>query len=231
VLVEPNEPVKKGQPLFRFDRRPYEYAVQETEAALAAAKQNVLVLKADLDAAVPGVARAHAELQLAKEQYDRFTVLAPSGAVSTEDIERHADQLASAEAGVDRAEAEEHRARLAYAGAHAIFVAPNCETARRSPVSVYAPKYRLHDARPEILPSSPNCSVTRDPSIMPPPSRSSTTHSPPRSSAAGSPPHPRRVRSPNSTTTALGYGMPVMVSEQMLSATLAVRLRPAAVVA
>jgi multidrug resistance efflux pump len=114
VLVEPNEPVKKGQPLFRFDRRPYEYAVQEAEAALAAAKQNVLVLKADLDAAVPGVARAHAELKLAREQYERFTVLAPSGAVSTEDIERHADQLASAEAAVDHAEAVEHRARLAY---------------------------------------------------------------------------------------------------------------------
>ena len=28
VLVEENMPVKKGQPLFQFDRRPYEYKVQ-----------------------------------------------------------------------------------------------------------------------------------------------------------------------------------------------------------
>ena len=26
VLVQPNTPVRKGQPLFQFDRRPYEYA-------------------------------------------------------------------------------------------------------------------------------------------------------------------------------------------------------------
>lgn len=114
VLVEPNEPVKKGQPLFRFDRQTYEYAVQQAEAALAAAKQNVLVLKATLDAAAPAVARAHAQLKLAQEQYDRFNILAPSGAVSEEELQRHIDQLASAEAGVDHAEAEEQKARLAY---------------------------------------------------------------------------------------------------------------------
>ena len=32
VLVQPNVPVKKGQPLFQFDRRPYEYKVKQLEA-------------------------------------------------------------------------------------------------------------------------------------------------------------------------------------------------------
>lgn len=114
ILVEPNEPVKKGQPLFRFDRRTYEYAVRQAEAALAAARQNVLILKADLDAAVPEVARTQAQHKLAKEQYQRFNVLAPSGAVSEEDLQRHIDQLDSAEAAVSHAKAEERRARLAY---------------------------------------------------------------------------------------------------------------------
>ena len=49
VLVEPDVPVKKGQPLFQFDRRPYEYKVQQLEAQLAQAKQNVHILKADVD--------------------------------------------------------------------------------------------------------------------------------------------------------------------------------------
>jgi multidrug resistance efflux pump len=40
-------PVRKGQPLFQFDRRSYEYKVQQLEAELAKAKQDVLVLKAD----------------------------------------------------------------------------------------------------------------------------------------------------------------------------------------
>jgi multidrug resistance efflux pump len=35
VLVEPNVPVKKGQPLFQFDRRPYQYKVNQLEAELA----------------------------------------------------------------------------------------------------------------------------------------------------------------------------------------------------
>jgi multidrug resistance efflux pump len=38
VLVEPNVPVKKGQPLFQFDRRPYEYQVKQLEAKLAEAR-------------------------------------------------------------------------------------------------------------------------------------------------------------------------------------------------
>jgi multidrug resistance efflux pump len=51
VLVEDNVPVKKGQPLFQFDRRSYEYKVQQVEAQLAEAKQNVLILQADVEMA------------------------------------------------------------------------------------------------------------------------------------------------------------------------------------
>src|SRR5713101_7790624 len=40
VLVEPDAPVKKGQPLFQFDRRPYEYKVNGVKAQLAAAEQH-----------------------------------------------------------------------------------------------------------------------------------------------------------------------------------------------
>jgi multidrug resistance efflux pump len=47
VLVEENVPVKKGHPLFQLDRRPYEYKVEQLEAQLAEAKQNVLVLNAN----------------------------------------------------------------------------------------------------------------------------------------------------------------------------------------
>src|SRR5277367_4938573 len=36
VLVKPDTPVKKGQPLFQFDRRPYEYQVRQLEAQLDA---------------------------------------------------------------------------------------------------------------------------------------------------------------------------------------------------
>src|SRR5215471_12925557 len=49
VLVEENTMVKKDQPLFRFDRRPYKYKVEQLEAELAEAKQNVKVLETDVE--------------------------------------------------------------------------------------------------------------------------------------------------------------------------------------
>src|SRR5208337_2523023 len=49
VLVQDNDRVKKGQPLFQFDRHPDQVA--QMEAQLAQAKQNVNVLKADVDVA------------------------------------------------------------------------------------------------------------------------------------------------------------------------------------
>ena len=61
VLVEPNMPVKKGQPLFQFDRRLYEYKVDAAKAQLAAAEQNVLELKAAVDAAAAAVDEARAK--------------------------------------------------------------------------------------------------------------------------------------------------------------------------
>src|SRR5208337_2589164 len=60
VLVKPNVPVKKGQPLFQFDRRPYQYKVDSARAQLAATKQNVLELKAQWNAATYSVAQAEA---------------------------------------------------------------------------------------------------------------------------------------------------------------------------
>ena len=48
VLVEPNTPVKKGQPLFQFDRTLYQFQVDQLEAQLVAAQQNVKVLHNDI---------------------------------------------------------------------------------------------------------------------------------------------------------------------------------------
>lgn len=70
VLVKPNEPVKKGQPLFQFDRRPYEYQVNSIKAQLAAAQQTVLQLKAELKAAIGTVAKARAQQASLKAALD-----------------------------------------------------------------------------------------------------------------------------------------------------------------
>ncbi|MCG6867953.1 MAG: biotin/lipoyl-binding protein [Gammaproteobacteria bacterium] len=114
VLVEQNVPVKKGTPLFQFDRRPYEYKVRQLEAQLAKAKQEVLVDEADVAIAVHKVAKLKDELVYDKYQSKLSAGLAKRGAGPQEDAQKWAAQVAAAEAGILEAEADEKRARLLY---------------------------------------------------------------------------------------------------------------------
>ena len=68
VLVEANTPVKAGQPLFQFDKTIYQARVDYQAAQLAAAKQNVLVLQADVTAAQENVRLAKANEAFAAAQ-------------------------------------------------------------------------------------------------------------------------------------------------------------------
>jgi len=114
VLVEPNVPVKKGQPLFQFDRRPYEYQVKQLEAKLAEARQNVRVLKADVDVAVQKVAKARSEIEYANYQQSLARDLAKRGAGTEEDLQKWTAQVKVDDAAVKEALAEVERARLRY---------------------------------------------------------------------------------------------------------------------
>ena len=97
VPVEPDVPVKRGQPLFQFDRRPYEYKVRQIEAQLAQANQNVQVMKADTEAAAQKVAKLKSELVYAKYQQKLSAGLARQGAGREEDAQRRAANEAAAE--------------------------------------------------------------------------------------------------------------------------------------
>jgi len=135
VLVKPDVPVKKGQPLFQFDRRPYEYQVRQLEAqleaasanaesakykveqlkaGLAAANQDVRMYKADLAAAEQKVIRSKSELEYAKYQQQLSQGLAQKGAGPEEDAQKWQAQMNANEAAVMEATAEAERARLKY---------------------------------------------------------------------------------------------------------------------
>jgi multidrug resistance efflux pump len=114
VLVEPDVPVKKGQPLFQFDRQPYEYNVRQLEAQLAKAKQNVLVMKADIEVAAQKVARLKDELVYAEFQQKLTTDLTRQGAGPEEDAQKWTARVAADKAGIKEAEAEQLRAQLNY---------------------------------------------------------------------------------------------------------------------
>jgi multidrug resistance efflux pump len=114
VLVKPNVLIKKGQPLFQFDRRPYEFKVKQLEARLAEATQNVLVLGADVEVATQKVTRAKSELAYDRYQQKLAQGLAEKGAGPEEDAQKWSSQSDMAEAAVKEAQAELERARLKY---------------------------------------------------------------------------------------------------------------------
>jgi multidrug resistance efflux pump len=135
VLVKPDVPVKRGQPLFQFDRRPYEYQVRQLEAQLeaaaagveaakykveqlrselAGARQDVRMYKADLDAAEQKVVRTKSELEYAKYQQQLSQGLAQKGAGPEEDAQKWQAQMTANAAAVREATSEAERSRLKY---------------------------------------------------------------------------------------------------------------------
>ncbi len=114
VLVKPNVPVKKGQPLFQFDRSLYQLQVDQLEAQLAAAKQNVLVLKNDIQISADKIQKLRSELEYANYQKALSTQLASEGAGPAEDAQKWTAQAAAYEAAIREAQAEETRSRLLY---------------------------------------------------------------------------------------------------------------------
>lgn len=92
VLVEPNVPVKKGQPLFQFDRRPFEFQVRQLEAQLAAAVQNVKVLQANVDLAVQKEANARAGLDFQNYWLGVQKDLSKKGVIPTDQLQLAVEQ-------------------------------------------------------------------------------------------------------------------------------------------
>ncbi|MGB6222005.1 HlyD family secretion protein [Haloferula sp.] len=114
VLVDPDVPVKKGQPLFEFDKRIYQAKVDELEAQLAAAKQDVKVLESDVDVSVQKVAKIKAEMVFTEYQKKLANSLAAQGAGPMEEAQRWDAQLVVNQAQIKEAEAELARAKLNY---------------------------------------------------------------------------------------------------------------------
>ena len=114
VLVEENSPVKKGQPLFQFDRRPYEYKVKQIQAQLAEAKQNVNVLKLDVEVANQNATKAKVELSFEQYQKRIFDKLAQEQAVREDDVEKWLTRVNAAQATNDAAVAALERANVKY---------------------------------------------------------------------------------------------------------------------
>jgi multidrug resistance efflux pump len=114
VLVEDNTEVKKGQPLFQFDRTIYEAKVAQLEAQLAGAKQNVEILKADVETAKGAVARVAAQLDYAEHQVKIYERLAREDSTRLDDVTLWRDKVSEAEGAKAEDEGKLAAAKLNY---------------------------------------------------------------------------------------------------------------------
>lgn len=115
VRVKENEPVKKGDVLFVFDKSIYKSQVQSAQATVVAAKQNAKILEADIAVAKDSVTRAQSDLDFATVQQDRFATLASQRAGSQESADEWTSRVNSAQASLAEAQESQKRAELAYA--------------------------------------------------------------------------------------------------------------------
>ncbi|QYZ70665.1 HlyD family secretion protein [Neotabrizicola shimadae] len=115
VLVQPNQKVKKGDVMFRFDKSIYQARVDQAAAQLAAAQSQAQILVADVEIAQQTLDRAKASLSYAQAENDRYSGLAKQGAASTEDAQKWQAKLDETTAAVAEAQANLERAQLAQA--------------------------------------------------------------------------------------------------------------------
>jgi multidrug resistance efflux pump len=112
-LVEPNKLVQKGAPLYRFDNTIYRLKLNEAEAKLAAAEQNVRVLQQQVIAARETKNRADAKLAFSKEEQARYKGLVPQGGAAKDLLDKWNEQVVADSAALYRAEANLKGAQLA----------------------------------------------------------------------------------------------------------------------
>jgi len=113
VGVKANEPIEPGSVLFKIDPRPYQYVVDQREAALAEAEQRVKQLKTSFDQATAGVEKAQAQQQLAQQNYDRQSQLLANKVGTQAALDTAARNIDAATQSVTEARAAAERARLA----------------------------------------------------------------------------------------------------------------------
>lgn len=111
--------VKEGQTLFRIDEAPFQAAVDNAAAHLAAMRKAADRTRAALKATVAGVARQQSTLDFARVNRERFDELAKEGAVSMSQRDQAVTEAAVAEAAIRAAEAQVESDRSAVAAAEA----------------------------------------------------------------------------------------------------------------
>jgi membrane fusion protein (multidrug efflux system) len=110
VNVKENQLVKAGDLLFRIDPEPYRIALEQDNAALAAARVQVNTLATDTGSAAADIASARADIALAQGTYDRQAALMKRGFTTRASFDDAAHAVAAAKATLETAESSAAKA-------------------------------------------------------------------------------------------------------------------------
>jgi multidrug resistance efflux pump len=114
VYVRDNDPVKKGDPLFRMDPAVHQNKVDQLEATLAAADTDVAGLAQQIQVAKAKLARTQAQLEATKVEYEMVAGAAAREAVPKLRLEQVQERLDSLEADLELDRALVREAQIAF---------------------------------------------------------------------------------------------------------------------
>ena len=97
VLVKENERVKKGQPIIELDPEPYEIAIREAQANLAAIHQDLKSLRSEYRGSSVDIALAKKRIAYLTTRYERQKKLRATGVSSIARLDEAAFQMQIAE--------------------------------------------------------------------------------------------------------------------------------------
>lgn len=115
VRVRENQMVKQGDVLFVVDPEPYRVAVQEADAALAAAQVEVETLQTDYSATDVDITGAQEDVKFAQQDLNRQRQLMAKGFTTRARLDQSEHALAQAREALGNARAEAAKARSALA--------------------------------------------------------------------------------------------------------------------
>ncbi|RKP47133.1 multidrug transporter subunit MdtN [Pararobbsia silviterrae] len=127
LAVRDNQAVKQGDLLFEIDPRPYRYALQRAQAALAQLDAQIPLTQRSVNAqnysasaAKAAVLRAQAAAKQTSDTLARMEPLIAKGYVSADELDRARTAQRSAQAELDAARSQSQEAQAAVSGVEAL---------------------------------------------------------------------------------------------------------------
>ena len=119
IHVQQNQMVTAGTPLYEYDTRPNQYALEQASSELAASQAKISELEASVELAAANVAAANANVAYKKSQLDSAltTQQLDPAAIAELEVEVQRENFAAAQAAVKKMEAAQKEAEFALSSA------------------------------------------------------------------------------------------------------------------